>query len=58
MSKIEPMSTSALMGSTLEEIRFLTGFVEVLTYWVEAMFLTNIPENRNVVLNNAPFPSR
>ncbi|PPE03261.1 hypothetical protein [Holospora curviuscula] len=43
------------MGSTLELIELFTGSVEVLTCWVEEMFLTNIPENRGIARDNAAF---
>ncbi|PPE04260.1 hypothetical protein [Holospora curviuscula] len=39
------------MGSSLGAIRLLTGSVKVLTCWVKEMVLTNIPENRGVVMN-------
>ncbi|PPE03027.1 hypothetical protein [Holospora curviuscula] len=43
------------MGSTLGIIRLRTGSVEVLTYWVKEMVLTNIPKNPGIVMDNATF---
>ncbi|WP_165780822.1 hypothetical protein [Holospora curviuscula] len=43
------------MSSTLELIRLCTSSVEVLTCWLEERVLTNIPENRGSVMDNAAF---
>ncbi|PPE05694.1 transposase [Holospora curviuscula] len=45
------------MGSTLGATGLLTSSVNiaVLICWVKKMFLTNIPENRGIVLDNAAF---
>ncbi|PPE05613.1 hypothetical protein [Holospora curviuscula] len=43
------------MSSTLGLIRLCTSSVEVLTCWLEERVLTNIPENRGSVMDNAAF---
>ncbi|PPE03217.1 hypothetical protein HCUR_01357 [Holospora curviuscula] len=54
-AKSRTNALGTLMGCTSGPIELLTGSVEVLMCWVEAMFLINIPDKRGSVMNNSAF---